>query len=209
MKPLITVKDCSNKELSIREDNLAYTMSNNETSLIRVTVKRNCCQEYSVDFTIYAEGTVDEEGNVVTTTLETNKYRIEMPTSLGSENSTLYLKPEFFENADNYLALPDGIYTVTIEIINNAYNTGRTLGDSRNEVFTYCAFIDCELHCKVADKIDLLLKEDKDTDIHMIHYALTINSDCYCHCDDMCELYDQLIELLDDECLHKTCTSCH
>ena len=53
------------------------------------------------------------------------------------------------------------------------------------------------------------VKEDKDTDIHMIHYALTINSDCYCHCDDMCDLYNQLIELLDDNCLHKTCTSCH
>lgn len=209
MKPLIGIKDCSNKELSIREDNLAYTMSNNEESLIRVTVKYNCCQEYSVDLTIYSDTSTDANGSSVTTVLETDKYRIEIPTLLASQNSTLYLKPEFFRIADGDVTIPDGIYTVTIEIVNLTYNAGRDLGDARNEVFTYCAFVDCELHCKVADKIDLLLKEDKDTDIHMIHYALTINSDCYCHCDDMCELYDQLIELLDDECLHKTCTSCH
>ena len=204
MKPLIGIKDCSNKELSIREDNLAGTLSNNETSLLRVTVKYNCCQEYVLDLTIYAEGYTDANNNSVTTVLETDDYRIEIPTLLASTYSTLYLKPNFFNGS-----IPDGIYTVTIEIINSTSNTNKDLGDLNNEVFTYCSFVDCELHCKVADKIDLLLKEDKDTDIHMIHYALTINSDCYCHCDDMCELYDQLIELLDDECLHKTCTSCH
>lgn len=206
MKPLITIEDCSNKELAIQEYNFNSTVNLNtivETIDIRVTVKYNCCQEYTLDLQF-----TPDNASTSDTVFETDQYRL-LVYANDYTKTKLYLKPAFFTVGDDTIGIPDGIYTVTIEIVNGTYNPGSTLGDIRNEVFTYCAFVDCETQCKVADKIDLLLKEDKDTDIHMIHYALTINSDCYCHCDDMCDLYKQLVELLDDECLHKTCTSCH
>ncbi len=82
----------------------------------------------------------------------------------------------------------DGIYKVTIVYSEEG-------GDSVIEA--NCAFIDCSTSCKVGARLQDLL--DDDTDLHLIHYGLVNADNCGCNCDEMCELFRKLNQLLQDE----------
>lgn len=108
---------------------------------------------------------------------------------IGSD--AIYILPQFFGLTE----FTDGIYKFTTRL------------HKENEYIeeTNCAFIDIEIKCKVANTLSELLKEIKNPLIeqaamvlHTIHYALVNGSNCGCNCDELCELYKKLIDILEE-----------
>ena len=90
---------------------------------------------------------------------------------------SLNIYPAFF-GLDTFL---DGVYTIEIVI---TY-------DDQTFTYTQCFFVDCNIKCVIASKIEL------DNNIHILHYALTLASNCEsCNCEDLCELYKRLVDEL-------------
>lgn len=115
---------------------------------------------------------------------------VDSPVFLTGEG-ILYITPEFF----NVEKLQNGIYKFTLKF-NKEDESGYV--EVQN-----CAFIDIDLACKVASVLHNVLKESKDksseqcsTTIHMLHYALINGSNCGCNCEELCQVYKGLIELL-------------
>lgn len=96
----------------------------------------------------------------------------------------LYISSELF-GLDKF---KDGIYKIKV----------RT--EKKDDTWTEdegCIFIDIDTKCKVAKKIEDILKKDEDaTDIHMAHYALINGSNCGCNCNDLCELFKYINKVL-------------
>lgn len=106
---------------------------------------------------------------------------------LGSDG--LYVSPEFFTVA----SLISGVYKFTVKMIdeNNGY-----IQESN------CAFIDIDTKCKVAAHLVSLKSESLKSDespttvAHILHYALTVGSNCGCNCEDLCKIYTELYNLI-------------
>ena len=186
MATLISVPDCENKQLLIVDDNITAGILNASlfTFTIDLVITYNCCNDFSPGITIVR----NPDGTYIA---ETDDYKIEI---INSE-VYLYIKEAYF-GAD----IPDGIYGVNIQVT----SSGGT-GSETNS----CKFIDCVTKCKVASKIEDLLDCNEESDIFLLHYALSISDECYCVCDDLCELYNRLVKLLDvDNLKHPSNCGC-
>lgn len=107
-------------------------------------------------------------------------------------NDAIYIKPEFF----NLQELNDGIYKFNVKYI-KVDEVGYL--EEQN-----CSFIDVTTKCRVASVLQNILKESKElgsekssTIIHILHYALVNGSNCGCNCPDLCQVYKELIDMLD------------
>jgi hypothetical protein len=99
---------------------------------------------------------------------------------------TIFVKPSMF----NLTTLVDGIYGLNLRLILPA-------GGSDND--STCAFIDVTYRCLLSNYLDgLIAAEDTSSISYLLHYALTIGSNCGCNCDELCEVFAALTEILKD-----------
>lgn len=108
------------------------------------------------------------------------------------EGKVIVVTPQLFNGATKFV---DGIYRFDVKF-------------STTEGYTYisnCSFVDITIACKVAATMQNIIKENQlktteriSTIIHMLHYSLVNGSDCGCNCDEMCEVYTGLLNLLSD-----------
>lgn len=80
----------------------------------------------------------------------------------------------------------DGVYTVAVTIIKNS---GTQIVESQ------CFFLDCHTKCNTVE-LAMTLKDADQTEILMLHYGLTIGSNCACSCSDLCILWGRLAKWL-------------
>ncbi len=108
-------------------------------------------------------------------------------------NDTIIIKPLFYNMAE----LTDGIYQFDITI---NFATGTKIK------MTKCIFRDCITKCKVFSYLATLDKTE-ESDIHLLHFALTNAINCECKCEDMCIIYEKILTIL-GETPSKNCTTC-
>lgn len=112
---------------------------------------------------------------------------------IDEDTNTLYISSQLLSGATSFV---DGIYKFDVKF-NNA---------SGYVLIQNCIFIDITYKCKVAALMQNIIKENekvKDTEkvstiIHLLHYSLVNGSNCGCNCDEMCEVFRGLQQLLLD-----------
>lgn len=105
--------------------------------------------------------------------------------------SILYIKPSIF-NLTKYI---DGIYTISLKL---TINTGF-------KIINTCAFIDDTFKCKVAVYLENVIIESKPYNksdkvghiVHLLHYGLVNGSNCGCNCEELCQVFKELKDMLD------------
>lgn len=105
----------------------------------------------------------------------------------------------------------DGLYVPSTffsmeEYENGIYHFGVKIYKADGASFIYeenCAFIDIDIKCKVAALLNKIVKEANNTTdekvstvAHMLHYGLVNGSNCGCNCSQMCEVYRELISII-------------
>lgn len=98
-------------------------------------------------------------------------------------DNNFVINPSFFENG-----ITNGVYTVVISLFQP---NGTEFCD------TGCLFVDCDLKCRVYEKVKTLTTDEEKTQILMKHYSLTVGSNCSCDCGDLCTIYKSLLEDLE------------
>lgn len=103
----------------------------------------------------------------------------------------ILISPSFFEET----LLTDGVYKITLKFLKD---------DNSYVLETNCAFVDIETKCQVAAVLQNILKESlvKGTEkvstvIHLLHYGLINGSNCGCNCVELCQVYRELVSLLE------------
>ena len=103
----------------------------------------------------------------------------------------ILISPSFFEET----LLTDGVYKVTLKFLRE---------DNSYVLETNCAFVDIETKCQVAAVLQNILKESLvkgsekvSTVIHLLHYGLVNGSNCGCNCVELCQVYRELVALLE------------
>lgn len=104
-------------------------------------------------------------------------------------NNILYIKPAYFSGI-NFI---NGIYRIVVEFTTT---TGYI-------IIQNCYFVDYNMACKVSSLLQNILKENEDSNIepvstiaHILHYSLVNGSNCGCNCNEMCDVFTALQELL-------------
>ncbi len=107
------------------------------------------------------------------------------------EDNVLYIKPELFSGMTKFV---DGIYKISLKFVK--INSGGYVK------ITNCIFVDITFKCKLASLIiDILEENERGTEkvstiAHILHYALVNGSNCGCNCEEMCEVFNALKNLL-------------
>lgn len=113
-----------------------------------------------------------------------NKFYVDI------DSKILYLSVLMFSPS----MFTDGIYKVTIKFKKEAGGYIQVAN---------CIFVDITFKCKVASLMDKIISENKtssektSTIAHILHYALFNGSNCGCNCEDMCDIFKQLSDILD------------
>ena len=114
-------------------------------------------------------------------------------TTTNLELNTVGLKvfPAFF----GLTSFIDGVYRISVKRFEE--NVGTIFIEN-------CLFIDVTIKCKVAALLKEIIEENKvktgekkSTIAHLLHYALVNGSNCGCNCAEMCDVYKELVALLD------------
>lgn len=84
---------------------------------------------------------------------------------------------------------PDSVYTIFLKFTKLS---GTQITQSN------CTFVDCTMKCKVIEKLKELNEKDQ-IELLMIHYGLSIGSNCSCECEELCTLFKKLAIWLDEE----------
>lgn len=130
--------------------------------------------------------TTDNEVDINTTDI------IDSTKNIYIQNNVLYILPQYFSSN---IAFVDGVYKITIK-----FNT------SNGYVKIYnCYFVDVTLSCKVGSLLQNIITENEvagtepiSSMAHLLHYSLVNGSNCGCNCDEMCQVYTYLLDLLTD-----------
>lgn len=107
------------------------------------------------------------------------------------ENNILYIKSQYF---DSQSAFMDGIYNISLK-----FNT--TTGYVKIHT---CYFVDVTIKCKVGSLLQNIIKENESntepvsTIAHTLHYSLVNGSNCGCNCTEMCDVFNALLDLLEN-----------
>lgn len=106
------------------------------------------------------------------------------------ENNILYINPQYFSNNSVFV---DGVYNITIK-----FNT--TTGYTR---ISNCYFVDVTTRCKVASLLQNIIKENSDSNTekvstiaHLLQFSLVNGSNCGCNCQEMCDVFTALQDIL-------------
>lgn len=106
------------------------------------------------------------------------------------ENNILYIKPESIGGASSFI---DGIYDLSIK-----FNK-----ESGYIKISNCYFVDVTFKCKVASLLQNIIAENKagntekvSTIVHLLHYSLVNGSNCGCNCQELCDVFYGLSDLL-------------
>ena len=106
------------------------------------------------------------------------------------------LEPSYFGFEE---FLPNGVYQVSLQgFYGTESNTTSVQGDLA------CKFHNCDLKCQVIEH----LGENKDSEAHLYLYLLDHMDACPCQCDNMCEVYNLLLNELDTSSNTNTQTPC-
>ena len=100
---------------------------------------------------------------------------------------TLYILPASF----NSINLIDGVYKIKIKY---------TLLDGSTIEESQCFFADCTIKCKIAALLEKALEDNTlNKDLYLSYLALSNSNNCGgCNCDDMCLLYENMINYLEN-----------
>jgi hypothetical protein len=81
----------------------------------------------------------------------------------------------------------DGIYNISLSLEGES---------GANATDQSCFFYDCQTKCDVITFINssACTTDFLETEILMLHYSLTLSSNCGCHCDEMCESFKTLLK---------------
>lgn len=110
---------------------------------------------------------------------------------IDEDSGILYITPQLLSNE----TFVDGVYKFDIKF---------SLASS-SILIQNCIFVDILFKCKVAALMQNIMKENEkvgtekvSTIIHWLHYSLVNGSNCGCNCDEMCEVFLGLRQLLLD-----------
>lgn len=137
-------------------------------------------------------------GTTITGTLNTTDI-IDNSQNFYVEDHILYIKPAFF----GLTTFKDGIYKLEITLI----------GTSSQTVIKNCTFVDISIKCKLSAYLGFIVEENKSlstlekiyTSAHIFHYALLNGSNCGCNCTEMCTVYNNLIDILENNPVTTDC----
>jgi len=163
-----------------------------------ITIDHNSCSQLDIrsDVVNYNEFNITIDKITVKATYNCCEPPIEKVLS-GVQEGKITLLPSDFEMTDG---LQDGVYTVTVK---TEYSNQTIVTE------TACVLVDCDLKCHIVEKV----AKDPFTDAHLTYYIIKEGAEnCECSCEDMCELYRQLLTELgkstDGLCTNTPCTKC-
>jgi hypothetical protein len=116
-------------------------------------------------------------------------------------NNLFYLEDEviIIKAAMFNTGFTDGIYRVDIKFKDA---TGFT------RIYN-CIFIDDTFKCRLANLLKNIPDGDYNSQIaHLLHYSLVNGSNCGCVCDEMCESFNALKTILDNQPVQATDCGC-
>jgi len=166
-------------------------------------IASTCVYSESVSLEDYAFSTIEEVDGVYTISIQTNAYvpdQVIMESIGGQKLFYDFICDEVVNFPDSYNpdilefngqcaiaklgTLDDGIYKITI--------TTETADEIITE--TYCCFVDCNVKCLIAN-----LQDPKDVvEAYSLYETIKFGEECAgdCSCDNMCELYRELLSYL-------------
>lgn len=110
-----------------------------------------------------------------------NTFYIDTATNL------VYVNPSAF----GLSTLSDGVYRCNLRFL-FADNSG-------SEYDISCIFVDINIKCTLSNYLEgLIAGEDTSSIAYLLHYALTNGSNCGCNCDELCEVFNALNEIITD-----------
>lgn len=125
-----------------------------------------------------------------TSTLITTEFPYTATPKITFGATSITIWPAFFGLTE----FTDGIYKFEVKI----YEIGQGTTLESN-----CIFIDITFKCKVAALLKNIITENKtksgeklSTTAHILHYALFNGSNCGCNCEEMCQVFTYLNDLL-------------
>ena len=158
--------------------------------------------------TLYSEALVAASGKTFTSlalksrsNCSLTETSISLTTLISSiANKQISIPATTFYNDITKTTYCDGVYYFELEIV---YITGELGSFQVND--GACKAIDCTLKCKV---LEYYLKT-KDRKAYYQYYALQQGNDCdSCYCTEMCSLYTELKNLLNDNSISVDSTGC-
>ena len=167
--------DCTLLSLKSTVIDLLFT-SPSPYTIANVTIYSNCCDCDNYDIPIVYN-------------TETNSFEQTSTDKYTYDSGEFNINPKVINSTNTKFA--DGVYKIVVTAKDDAAGT-TTLSEGN------CFFVDCETSCKVAKHLKDLLKTETDTEIHLLHFGLTNANNCNCNCDEMCDLYRKLFNLLND-----------
>lgn len=116
-------------------------------------------------------------------------------------NKEISIPATTFYNDATKTTYCDGVYYFELETV--YYSTSLASSYQIND--SSCKLIDCALKCKV---LDYYIKT-KDKKVYYQYYALQQGNDCdSCYCTEMCSLYTELKNLINDSNISATTSGC-
>jgi hypothetical protein len=160
--------------------------------------------------TLYSEALVAASGKTfVSLTLKSRlncsltETSVTVTSLIGSiTNKTITIPSTTFYNDATKTTYCDGVYYFELEIVYDISSGGVTRYQVDDGA---CKLIDCALKCAVLE----YYLECKDRKAYYQYYALQQGNDCdSCYCTEMCSLYTELKNLLNDSNISVNSSGC-
>ena len=161
--------------------------------------------------TLYSEALVAASGKTFVSLVLKSRLNcsltetsVTLTSLIGSiSNKTITIPATTFYNDLTKTTFCDGVYYFELEITYNL-TVGETITRYRVNDGA-CQLIDCQLKCKVLE----YFIATKDKKAYYQYYALQQGNDCdSCYCTEMCSLYTELKNLLNDNSISLTSDGC-
>lgn len=160
--------------------------------------------------TTYLKATATEIAALITTPSNFSKMEVTASINCGTPIVKTLLAP-FTATADLLLISTDGIrlnpsFFGLTELSNGIYKVSVKLFEVsplQTILIANCALVDIDLSCQVATLLHNIIGEYEDKlseqpsiIAHVLHYSLVNGSNCGCNCDEMCNNYSYLVNIL-------------
>ena len=161
--------------------------------------------------TLYSEALVTAVGKSFSTLVLKSRLNcsltetsVTLTSLIGSiSNKTISIPATTFYNDSSKTKFCDGVYYFELEVVYNLDVLGTITAYQVDD--GACKLIDCDLKCKVLE----YYTATKDKTAYYEYYALQQGNDCdSCYCTEMCSLYTELKNLLNDNSISTSSSGC-
>lgn len=121
----------------------------------------------------------------------TTAFRSTMADTVYLTGTGISITPLLF-GLDSFI---DGVYSVKITMYKNSGSRVTT---------SNCIFVDCVTNCDLSDILPTLSESGK-IEALMMHYGLSVGTNCACDCEMLCDLYKQLYKVIHNTEINNNC----